>query len=124
LAITLRSCESRKNESVNLVYLDPPFNSQANYNVLFRSPGDQAACAQLEAFRDTWTWGAEAQWAFDEIMHSGGALATIVRAFHSALGESDMMAYLVMMAQRLHELRRVLKPTGALYLHCDSTASH
>ncbi|WP_037460637.1 site-specific DNA-methyltransferase [Sinorhizobium fredii] len=111
-------------ESVDLVYLDPPFNSNANYNVLFRTPADEAASAQVEAFRDTWTWGAEAQWAFDEIMRAGGSIASIVNALHSALGESDMMAYLVMMAQRLHELRRVLKPTGSLLLHCDPTASH
>ncbi|WP_042776649.1 site-specific DNA-methyltransferase [Sinorhizobium fredii] len=111
-------------ESVELVYLDPPFNSNANYNVLFRTPADEAASAQVEAFRDTWTWGAEAQWAFDEIMRGGGSVATIIHALHSALGESDMMAYLVMMAQRLNELRRVLKQTGSLFLHCDATASH
>ncbi|OWV85964.1 site-specific DNA-methyltransferase [Rhizobium leguminosarum bv. trifolii] len=111
-------------ESVDLIYLDPPFNSNANYNVLFRTPSDEAASAQIEAFRDTWTWGNEAQWAIDEIMMNGGPVATIVHALHSALGESDMMAYLVMMAQRLSELRRVLRSTGSLYLHCDPTASH
>jgi adenine specific DNA methylase Mod len=110
--------------SVDMIYLDPPFNSQANYNVLYRTPADEAASAQVEAFRDTWTWGAEAQWAYDEIMHAGGAVASITNALHSALGDSDMMAYLVMMAQRLVELRRVLKPTGSLFLHCDPTASH
>lgn len=110
--------------SVDMVYLDPPFNSQANYNVLYRTPAEDAASAQVEAFRDTWTWGAEAQWAYDEIMHDGGAVAAIVNALHAALGDSDMMAYLVMMAQRLVELRRVLKPTGNLFLHCDPTASH
>ncbi|BCH59001.1 restriction endonuclease subunit M [Agrobacterium vitis] len=111
-------------ESVDLVYLDPPFNSSANYNVLFKTPTDDAASAQVEAFRDTWTWGNEAQWALDEIMHSGGSIATIIHALHTALVESDMMAYLVMMAQRISELRRVLKPTGSIYLHCDPTASH
>ncbi|RNC91119.1 MAG: site-specific DNA-methyltransferase [Oricola sp.] len=111
-------------ESVDLVYLDPPFNSKANYNVLFRTPDDDAASAQVEAFRDTWSWGEEAQWSLDEIMRSGGDVATLIRALSSALGKSDMMAYLVMMAQRLAELRRVLKPTGSLYLHCDPTASH
>ncbi|MDK4738723.1 site-specific DNA-methyltransferase [Rhizobium sp. CNPSo 3464] len=110
--------------SVDLVYLDPPFNSNANYNVLFRTPSDEAASAQVEAFRDTWTWGNEAQWALDEIMRQSGSLASIIHALHSALGESDMMAYLVMMAQRLHELQRVLKSTGSLFLHCDPTASH
>ncbi|TJV19707.1 site-specific DNA-methyltransferase [Mesorhizobium sp.] len=116
--------EEIADESVDLVYLDPPFNSQANYNVLFRTPDEDAASAQVEAFRDTWTWGPEAKWAFDEIMHTGGSVTAIVHALHAALGDSDMMAYLVMMAQRLHELRRVLKPTGSLYLHCDPTASH
>ncbi|AYG59931.1 site-specific DNA-methyltransferase [Rhizobium jaguaris] len=116
--------EEIASESVDLVYLDPPFNSNANYNVLFRTPADEAASAQVEAFRDTWTWGSEAQWAFDELMRTGGSVAAIIHALHAALGESDMMAYLVMMAQRLHELRRVLKPTGSLFLHCDATASH
>ncbi len=110
--------------SVDLVYLDPPFNSNANYNVLFKTPQAEAASAQVEAFRDTWTWGNEAQWAIDEIMLAGGPLSNIVHALHSALGESDMMAYLVMMAQRLDELKRVIRPTGSLFLHCDATASH
>lgn len=116
--------EEISTRSVDLIYLDPPFNSNANYNVLFRTPSDEAASAQVEAFRDTWTWGNEAQWALDEIMVTGGPVATIIHALHAALGESDMMAYLVMMAQRLHELKRVLKPTGSLFLHCDATASH
>jgi site-specific DNA-methyltransferase (adenine-specific) len=116
--------EEIASESVDLIYLDPPFNSNANYNVLFRTPSDEAASAQVEAFRDTWTWGSEAQWALDEVMRAGGGVATIVHALHSALGESDMMAYLVMMAQRLSELRRVLKRSGSLFLHCDATASH
>jgi adenine specific DNA methylase Mod len=116
--------EEIADNSVDLVYLDPPFNSAANYNVLFKSPDEEAASAQVEAFRDTWTWGPEAQWALDEIMQSGGAVTGIIHALHGALGDSDMMAYLVMMAQRLQELRRVLKTTGTLYLHCDPTASH
>jgi site-specific DNA-methyltransferase (adenine-specific) len=116
--------EEVASESVDLIYLDPPFNSNANYNVLFRTPSDEAASAQVEAFRDTWTWGNEAQWALDELMIAGGPLAAIVKALHSALHESDMMAYVVMMAQRLDEMRRVLKPTGSLFLHCDPTASH
>lgn len=116
--------EEMASESVDLIYLDPPFNSNANYNVLFRTPADEAASAQVEAFRDTWNWGQEAEWAFEEIMRLSGGVASIIHALRSALGESDMMAYLVMMAQRLHELRRVLKPTGSLYLHCDPTASH
>lgn len=116
--------EEVKSESVDLIYLDPPFNSNANYNVLFRTPTDEAASAQAEAFRDTWTWGEEAQWALIELLQNGGSVAAIIHALHAALGESDMMAYLVMMAQRLVELRRVLRPSGSLYLHCDQTASH
>lgn len=111
-------------QSVDLIYLDPPFNSKVDYNVLFRSPAVDAASAQVEAFRDTWTWLDEAEFAYDSIMSEGGGLASIIGALHQALGESDMMAYLVMMAQRLQALRKTLKPSGSLYLHCDPTASH
>lgn len=114
--------EKIADECVDLVYLDPPFNSDARYNVFFDP--EKAVSAQAEAFRDTWTWDEEAEWAFDEIARIGGTLAIFVSALHSALGRSNLMAYLVMMAVRLHELRRVLKPTGSLYLHCDPTASH
>ncbi|WP_127595706.1 site-specific DNA-methyltransferase [Nitratireductor alexandrii] len=111
-------------QSIDLIYLDPPFNSQAQYNVLFESPKNAAAAAQAEAFRDTWTWGDETNWAYREIMASGGGVAKFIEALRSALGQSDMMAYLVMMAVRLQELHRKLKPEGALFLHCDPTASH
>jgi site-specific DNA-methyltransferase (adenine-specific) len=111
-------------ESVDLIYLDPPFNSQAHYNVLFQSPKDDRESAQAQAFRDTWTWGDEAEWAYKEVMKAGGGTARLIDALRSALKESNMMAYLVMMAARLHELHRKLKPTGSLYLHCDPTASH
>ncbi|MDO5706772.1 MAG: DNA methyltransferase [Paracoccus sp. (in: a-proteobacteria)] len=112
-------------ESVDLIYLDPPFNSNASYNVLFRSPtGDQSA-AQIEAFDDTWHWGDESENAFQEVRRSGHTdAATMLEAMRSFLGTNDMMAYLAMMAVRLIELHRVLKPTGSLYLHCDPTASH
>jgi DNA modification methylase len=112
-------------ESVDLVYLDPPFNSQADYNILFRAPSGEKSQAQIEAFVDTWHWTDEAEKAFDEVMHSGNAdVAEMLRAMRSFLKENDMMAYLTMMAVRLLELHRVLKPTGSLYLHCDPTASH
>src|SRR5882757_10225974 len=91
--------------SVDLVYLDPPFNSQAQYNVLFRSPRDGTS-AQAGAFMDTWSWGDEAEWAFDEIMKLGGGTARFIDALRAALGESDMMAYLVMMAVRLDALHK------------------
>jgi len=110
--------------SIDLVYLDPPFNSQAQYNVLFRSPQEDAATAQAQAFLDTWTWGEEAEWAFKEVMKNGGSTARFIDALRSALKESDMMAYLVMMAVRLSELRRVLRDTGNIFLHCDLTAKH
>jgi len=111
-------------QSVDLVYLDPPFNSQALYNVLFKSPKEDAESAQAQAFRDMWTWGDEAEWSYKEIMKLGGGTARFVDALRSALKESDMMAYLVMMAIRLHVLHRKLRSTGSLYLHCDPTASH
>ena len=112
-------------ESVDLVYLDPPFNSQANYNVLFKAPSGQQSKAQIEAFEDTWHWNEHAETAFDEVMQSGSSdVAEMLRATRSFLKENDMMAYLTMMAVRLVELHRVLKPTGSLYLHCDATASH
>jgi adenine specific DNA methylase Mod len=112
-------------ESVDLIYLDPPFNSQATYNVLFKSTAGEQSRAQIEAFEDTWHWGDEAELAFDGVMTSGNSdAAEMLRAMRSFLKENDMMAYLSMMAVRLLELHRVLKPTGSLYLHCDPTASH
>ena len=112
-------------ESVDLIYLDPPFNSNANYNILFKSPEGQQSDAQIEAFEDTWHWNDTAEAAFDEVMKSGNSDAfELLRAMRGFLGENDMMAYLAMMAVRLIELHRVLKPTGSLYLHCDPTASH
>lgn len=112
-------------ESVDLVYLDPPFNSNANYNILFKSPTGSHADAQVEAFEDTWHWDEAAEDAFDQVARSGHMRAfDLLNAMRSFLGQSDTMAYLTMMAVRLIELHRVLKPTGSLYLHCDPTASH
>ncbi len=117
--------ESIASESVDLVYLDPPFNSNANYNVLFKSPTGEHSAAQIEAFEDTWHWGQEAESAFDQVIRSGNtAAADMLRAMRSFLGENDMMAYLVMMGIRLIELHRVLKLSGSLFLHCDPTAAH
>ena len=117
--------EHVKDECVDLVYLDPPFNSNANYNILFKSPDGHRSDAQIEAFEDTWHWNEKAEEAFDEVMRSGNVQAfELLRAMRGFLGENDMMAYLAMMAIRLLELHRVLKPTGSLYLHCDPTASH
>ena len=106
--------------SVDLVYLDPPFNSQASYNVLFKGPSGKGADAQIEAFEDTWHWGEQSERAFSEVLASPYTQAAeLLRAMRSFLGENDVMAYLAMMAVRLIELHRVLKPTGSLYLHCD-----
>ena len=112
-------------ESVDLIYLDPPFNSQATYNVLFRGASGAQSRAQIEAFDDTCHWGDEAELAFDGVMtgHNSDA-AEMLRSMRAFLKENDMMAYLSMMAVRLLELHRVLKPTGSIYLHCDPTASH
>ncbi len=117
--------DSIASESVDLIYLDPPFNSNASYNVLFKAPSGEQSQAQIEAFEDTWHWNESAERAFDEVVtgpHSDAAI--MLRAMRSALGENDMMAYLAMMAVRLIELHRVLRKTGSLYLHCDPTASH
>lgn len=97
----------------------------ASYNVLFKGPGGSGSRAQIEAFDDTWHWTESAEQAFDEVIRSGNTdAAEMLRAMRSFLGENDMMAYLAMMAVRLIELHRVLRPTGSLYLHCDPTASH
>lgn len=112
-------------ESVDLVYLDPPFNSKRDYNLLFKSPKGHQSEAQIEAFKDSWSWGEQAEREYDDLLHQANTdCALIMRALRAFLGENDMMAYLTMMASRLLELRRVLKPTGSLYLHCDPTASH
>jgi DNA modification methylase len=111
-------------ESVDLVYLDPPFNSNANYNVLFKEKSGARSAAQITAFEDTWEWGEDAEETYFETIQKGGRLSDFLQAFRVLLGPSDMTAYLVMMAPRLQELHRVLKPTGSLYLHCDPTASH
>ncbi|EYF05075.1 DNA methyltransferase [Chondromyces apiculatus] len=110
--------------SVDLVYLDPPFQSGKNYNIIFESREGAKAAAQIQAFEDTWTWGLESEAAYREIVDRGDQLAITTRSLRQFLGESDIMAYLCMMSLRLVELRRVLKPTGSLYLHCDPTASH
>ena len=115
-------------ESVDLVYLDPPFNSNASYNVLFREKSGEESPAQIKAFTDTWEWTLESQRTYEnEIMLNPATPANVkemVSAFRQFIGSNAMMAYLVMMTPRLVELRRVLKPTGSIYLHCDPTASH
>jgi DNA modification methylase len=117
--------EQIADDSVDLVYLDPPFNSNAGYNVLFKTAQGSGADASMEAFDDTWTWGPSSASAMMDIASgTNRPLTVMMQAMHSALGDSPLMAYLAMMAVRLVELHRVLKDSGSLYLHCDPTASH
>ena len=110
-------------ETIDLVYLDPPFNSNRSYNVLFRESGGASSGAQIEAFEDTWQWGPTAQGAYEEVVTGPHQrVARMLQAMVESLGHNDVTAYLSMMAVRMVELHRVLKPTGSLYLHCDPTA--
>lgn len=112
-------------ESVDLVYLDPPFNSNRDYNVLFRDESGEDAEAQIVAFEDTWHWGPTAEETYYKLVTDApDRIAAATAALRELIGTNQMMAYLVMMTARLLELHRVLKPTGSLYLHCDPTASH
>lgn len=112
-------------ESVDLVYLDPPFNSKANYNILFEDKSGKNSQAQVEAFEDTWHWNEETEKTYLEIINTAPAeVVDMISAYRKFIKQSDMFAYIVMMTIRLVELKRVLKPTGSIYLHCDPTASH
>ncbi|MCH9011160.1 MAG: site-specific DNA-methyltransferase, partial [Chloroflexi bacterium] len=115
-------------ESVDLIYLDPPFNSNASYNVLFRERTGEESPAQIKAFTDTWKWTQETERTFHEdiILDSSTSsdVKDMITAFREFIGGNALMAYLVMMTPRLVEMRRVLKPSGSIYLHCDPTASH
>jgi site-specific DNA-methyltransferase (adenine-specific) len=111
-------------ESVDLVYLDPPFNSNQDYNVLFKEKDGSAPAAQIKVFKDTWHWDQSAVDAYYDVLSKGGAAARALKSLHDFLGSNDMMAYLAMMAPRLIEMKRSMKPTASIYLHCDSTASH
>ena len=117
--------EHMADETVDLIYLDPPFNSQRGYNLLFKTPKGHESDAQITAFKDSWQWGWQAEQEFAELLHQPNTnVAEMVESMRRFLRESDVMAYLVMMAIRLLELHRVLKPSGSLYLHCDPTAGH
>jgi DNA modification methylase len=113
-----------KDESVDLVYLDPPFKSNQDYNVLFAEQDGSRSAAQIKAFEDTWRWDQAAEADYQEVVERGGKISEALQAFRLFLGTNDMMAYLAMMAPRLIELHRTLKPTGSIYLHCDPAASH
>ena len=107
-----------------MVYLDPPFKSDQNYNVLFAEQNGSKSKAQIKAFEDTWHWDQTAAETYQEIVEAGGRVSELMQAIKTFLGANDMMAYLTMMAPRLKELHRILKPTGSIYLHCDPAASH
>ena len=112
-------------ESVDLIYLDPPFNSIRSYNVLFKDESGLDSEAQITAFEDTWHWNHIAEQTYRDLVTSApDRISQLITALRAFIGTNQMMAYLVMMAARLVELHRVLKPTGSLYLHCDPTASH
>lgn len=108
-----------KDESVDLIYLDPPFNSKRAYNIIYDKD------VQIKAFDDTWSWTGDIPKTYDNLLHcKNPKVINTIESFRSILGENNMMAYLTMMTPRLIELHRVLKDTGSIYLHCDPTASH
>ncbi len=122
--------EKIPDESFDLIYLDPPFNSKRPYNVLYQE-GLRDSQAQIRAFEDTWSWGEEAQHAFEQLIGIRNSkteinqnVSKLIESLKHIVGDNDVMAYLVMMTVRLIELKRVLKDTGSIYLHCDPTASH
>jgi len=121
----LRNREYFPDECIDLIYLDPPFNSKKDYNILFKENGGVESEAQIQAFTDSWHWTQSAQDTYQDVYNNGPVkVGRLIGALHQALGNNDVMAYLVMMTARLIELHRVLKSTGSLYLHCDPTASH
>jgi len=121
----LRNYEHFPSETVDLIYLDPPFNSARDYNVLFRDESGLDSDAQMEAFGDTWHWTQQSETLYAELLHGNSRqIADVLNAIRVLVGTNQLMAYLVMMTARLVALHRVLKPTGSLYLHCDPTASH
>ncbi len=121
----LRNRDYFPDECVDLIYLDPPFNSKKDYNILFKENGGVESEAQIKAFTDTWHWTQSAENSYHDVVINGPLkVGKLIGALHDTIGCNDVMAYLVMMTARLIELHRVLKPTGSLYLHCDPTASH
>ncbi|HZH32909.1 MAG TPA: DNA methyltransferase [Pyrinomonadaceae bacterium] len=117
-----------RDETIDLCYIDPPFNSKRNYNQIYNNIGGEDR-AQAQAFVDTWTWDAHANECFEQILDNANGVQTrqsieLIRGLEKVLGRGSLFAYLVMMTVRIAEIRRVLKPTGSFYLHCDPTASH
>src|SRR4030042_1677045 len=121
----LRNRDYFPDECIDLIYLDPPFNSKKDYNILFKENGGVESEAQIQAFTDSWHWTQAAQDTYQDIIINGPLkVGKLIGALNDTLGHNDVMAYLVMMTARLTEMHRVLKPTGSLYLTCDPTASH
>ncbi|GCL43758.1 DNA methyltransferase [Dolichospermum planctonicum] len=117
-----------KDESVDLCYIDPPFNSKRNYNQIYNNIGAEDK-AQAQAFIDTWEWDDHAIHGINEILINYHGLFTqqciaLITGLSNVLGKGSLLAYLVSMTLRITEIHRVLKPTGSFYLHCDPTASH
>ena len=114
------------NESIDLIYLDPPFNSKADYNILFKEATGEQSTAQIQAFSDFWHWDIQARRAYEYLTVNAPNenMANLIQTMFNFLGKNDMLAYLVMMGIRVLELHRVLKSTGSIFLHCDMTASH
>lgn len=124
--VWLRDQRYFPDESIDLIYLDPPFNSKADYNLIFNEPNKAKSQAQIKAFDDTWNWDSNASAiALNELAQNRPQVAELV-SWLSKQGRSfsSIAAYLSIMAVRLLELHRILKPSGSLYLHCDPTASH
>lgn len=114
-----------KDETVDVIYLDPPFNSKRSYSAIFSAPDGHESDAQITAFEDTWHWGIKAETEYQEIIDNAPSeVVDVLQSLRAFLGENDMMAYLTMMTNRLLEMHRVLKETGSIFLHCDPTASH
>jgi site-specific DNA-methyltransferase (adenine-specific) len=117
-----------QDETIDLCYIDPPFNSKRNYNQIYNSIGKEDR-AQVQAFTDTWVWNATAEQNLEELTANGKGLYTLqtvnlIVGLQKILGRGSLLAYLVSMTIRIAEIYRVLKPSGSFYLHCDPTASH
>ena len=117
-----------KDESIDLCYIDPPFNSKRNYFQIYNNIGQEDK-AQAQAFTDTWTWDTNAIEGYQEIITNQGGRFTkqtieLIKGLRNVLNEGSLLAYLVSMTLRITEIQRVLKNTGSFYLHCDPTCSH
>ena len=117
-----------KDESIDLCYIDPPFNSKRNFNQIYNNIGKEDI-AQAQAFVDTWTWDDDAMNGYEEIKENAKGLYStqtvlLIHGLEQVLGKGSLMAYLIHIALRVTEIHRVLKPIGSFYLHCDPTASH